>query len=247
MRKAVILAGGTGSRLSPITRVINKHLLPVGSYPMIYWSILKAKEAGLHEILILTSREHLAAFIQLLGDGKDLGVHLHYTIQDQADGIASALSLAEHFVGDEKFLVLLGDNLFADPLTAYVQQYEKQKEGAFVLLKEVRDPTRYGIAFLDETKQKIKKIVEKPNMQGSAYCVTGIYMYDRTVFSFIEQIAPSARGELEITDVNNFYIDQGTMGFNILPDWWIDAGTHESLFKANCYMNQTLDLAGGES
>ncbi|WP_088103480.1 sugar phosphate nucleotidyltransferase [Halalkalibacter urbisdiaboli] len=246
MRKAVILAGGTGSRLSPITRIINKHLLPVGKYPMIYWPILKVKEAGITDILILTSREHLSSFIQLLGDGKELGVCLHFAIQEQASGIADALSLAEDFVGEEKFLVLLGDNLFVEDLSPFVEQFYQQKEGAFILLKEVPEANRYGIALIDKQTQTVSKLIEKPNMKGPAYCVTGIYMYDKTVFSYIKKINPSKRGELEITDVNNFYVQQGTMGFNILKDWWIDAGTHESLFQANFYMFDN-DLKGRRS
>ncbi|WP_227938062.1 sugar phosphate nucleotidyltransferase [Alkalihalobacillus deserti] len=236
MRKAVILAGGTGSRLSPITRIINKHLLPVGQYPMIYWSIFKAKEVGIREILILTSREHLSSFIELLGEGKEFGVCLKFATQEQASGIADALSLAKDFVGDEKFLVLLGDNLFEDKLTPFVQQFMKQKQGAFILLKEVAEPKRYGVALINEETKKVTKLLEKPNIEEPAYCVTGIYMYDKSVFSYIERITPSKRGELEITDVNNFYVNEEKMGYDILDNWWIDAGTHDSLFKANCFV-----------
>ncbi len=236
MKKAVILAGGTGSRLAPFTNIINKHLLPVGKYPMIYWPIFKLKEAGISEILLLTSKEHLSSFIQLLGDGKKLGIRIHYAIQEKASGIADALSLAKEFVGEERFISLLGDNLFEDNLSPFIEEFTQQEHKAFILLKEVKDPRRFGIADVDKVTGKVTRLLEKPNIKGPAYCVTGIYMYDSSVFTYIDKITPSKRGELEITDVNNFYVKEGTMGYNILQNWWIDAGTHDSLFQANCFM-----------
>ncbi|WP_332694842.1 sugar phosphate nucleotidyltransferase [Halalkalibacter lacteus] len=236
--KGVILAGGTGSRLAPITKIINKHLLPVGSYPMIYWPILKLKEAGIKQILIVTNKESLSLFIQLLGDGKELGVRLQYKVQQSASGIAGGISLAENFVEEEKFIVLLGDNIFETSLTPFIQSYNQQKEGAKVLLKEVSDPHRYGVAEINNEKQIITSIQEKPNNPLSNYCVVGIYMYDKYVFQYIEEIAPSQRGELEVTDLNNLYIKQQQLSYDVLSGWWIDAGTHESLYKANTLIYQ---------
>ncbi|WP_096199084.1 sugar phosphate nucleotidyltransferase [Bacillus sp. FJAT-45350] len=238
MNKAVILAGGTGSRLSPITRIINKHLLPVGNYPMIYWSIYKVREAGIEEILLLTSREYLSLFIQLLGEGEEFNVKIKYKIQESATGIAGALSLAKDFIGDEKFLVLLGDNIFQDSLQPYLYEFEDNRSGAFVLLKEVEQPEHYGIARFNKDKGEIISIVEKPKEEGPAYCVTGIYFYDPSVFSYIERISPSTRGELEITDVNNFYLNDSLLSYEVLKGWWIDAGTPESLFLANKFVHK---------
>jgi glucose-1-phosphate thymidylyltransferase len=232
--KGVILAGGSGSRLRPLTHIINKHLLPVGPYPMIYWPILKLKEAGIKDILIVTNKEHLCDFISLLGMGEELGVQLSYQVQEKkGSGIADALMCAKKFIKEEKFVVHLGDNLFHDNLEPFVHSFEKQQNGARVLLKEVLDPERYGIANFDETKKIITSIIEKPHNPISAYCVTGIYFYDKQVFNFIETLEPSERGELEITDVNNLYIKQEQLQYDILQSWWIDAGTHESLFMAN--------------
>jgi glucose-1-phosphate thymidylyltransferase len=234
--KGVILAGGTGSRLSPLTKVVNKHLLPVGPYPMIYWSIFKFKDAGILDILIITNKEGLADFITLLGYGEDLGVHLTYKIQNAALGIADGVYLARNFVKKEKFVVLLGDNIFKDSLTTYIEAFHNQKEGAKVLLKQVPDPERYGVAVLNEKEKKISSIVEKPVKPLTNYCVTGIYMYDKKVFDFIERTVPSSRGELEITDINNAYIQLDQLSYDFLKDWWIDAGTHEALFKVNSFI-----------
>jgi glucose-1-phosphate thymidylyltransferase len=231
--KGIILAGGTGNRLSPLTKIINKHLLPVGPYPMIYWPIIKLKEAGISQILIVTNRESLSMFVQLLGEGEELGVQLQYKVQQSANGIAGGISLAKKFVEEEKFIVLLGDNIFENSLTSYIQSFKAQKYGAKVLLKEVNDPYRYGIAELNDQKQIITSIQEKPNNPLSNYCVVGIYMYDKHVFKYIEEISPSVRGELEVTDVNNLYIKQQQLSYDILSGWWIDAGTHESLYEAN--------------
>lgn len=232
--KGVILAGGTGSRLEPLTKFLNKHLLPVGPYPMIYWSILKLKEAGINEILIVTNKNHLSSFIDLLGLGEDLHVNIQFKIQGkEGGGIADALMSAKNFINNEKFVVLLGDNIFEDSLSPFVLSFQKQKKGARLLLKEVGDLTRYGVPHLDKTNQKIKSIIEKPSNPPSSYCVTGIYMFDQKVFEYIETIHPSHRNELEITDVNNLYIQDDQLQYDILQGWWVDAGTHESLYQAN--------------
>ncbi|WP_100404821.1 sugar phosphate nucleotidyltransferase [Bacillus solitudinis] len=238
--KGVILAGGRGTRLRPITEIINKHLLPVGSYPMIYWSIFKLKEAGISDILILTNKEHLSSFIQLLRNGEPFEVNINYKIQDGSAGIADALSYAKSFVKDDKFIVLLGDNVFEDSLISYIEAYQKQSKGARVLLKEVNETECYGIAVLNEDQKKISTIVEKPKEWISPYCVTGIYMYDKQVFKIIDKIKPSERGELEITDVNNQYAQLNALYFDVLDGWWIDAGTYESLYKASSHINYKL-------
>lgn len=236
--KGVVLAGGKGTRLHPITTIINKHLLPVGKYPMIYWSLFKLKEANITEVLILTNKEHLSAFIQLLGDGRQFGLNLSYKIQDGANGIADALSYTEAFVADERFICMLGDNLFKDPLTPYINNFKQQKLGARVLLKKVNDPRRFGIATLDKKKQKIISMAEKPLFTEPSYCITGIYFYDNTVFDCIRKIKPSKRGELEITDVNEMYLNKEQLLFDVLEGWWVDAGTHESLFEVNCLVHE---------
>lgn len=238
--KGVILAGGTGSRLKPLTKYLNKHLLPVGHYPMIYWPIFKLRDAGIKDILIVTNRNHLHAFIELLGMGEGLNINIQYQIQDnEGGGIANALMCAKDFIHQEKVIVLLGDNVFSDSLAPYIQAFEKQGTGARVLLKEVDDPKRYGVPLLDQKKNKILSIIEKPNKPPSSYCVTGIYMYDKQVFQFIEKIHPSNRNELEITDVNNLYIENHQLQYDILEGWWIDAGTHESLYQASRYIYET--------
>ncbi|QGQ44732.1 sugar phosphate nucleotidyltransferase [Metabacillus sediminilitoris] len=235
--KGVILAGGTGSRLKPFTQVLNKHLLPVGPYPMIYWPIIRLRDAGINEILIITNNNHLNSFVELLGQGEELNVKLHYIIQrNEGSGIADALMCAKSFINKEKFVVLLGDNIFEDSLTPYVQAFQKQEKGARVLLKKVNDPTRYGVPQLDRTKKRIMSIIEKPSIPPSSFCVTGIYMYDHEVFQLIGAIRPSKRNELEITDVNNLYIQKNQLHYDILQGWWIDAGTHESLYRAIKYV-----------
>ena len=229
--KGVILAGGTGSRLRPLTQVTNKHLLPVGRYPMIFYPIYKLKKARINEILIVTGREHMGDVIELLGSGRDFGVEFTYKVQDEAGGIAQALGLARHFVNGDKCVVILGDNIFEDDITPYVKEFEEQKEGAKILLKEVPDPQRFGVPEFKDGK--IIAIEEKPKEPKSNFAVTGIYMYDSEVFEIIKTLKPSWRGELEITDVNNAYIKKGTLTYNILKGWWTDAGTPESLFRAN--------------
>jgi len=229
--KGIILAGGTGSRLRPLTRVTNKHLLPMGRYPMIFYPIYRLKQAGIREILIVTGREHMGDVIELLGSGRDYSVEFTYKVQDEAGGIAEALGLARNFVGNDRCVVILGDNIFEDDITLYVKDFELQSEGAKILIKEVPDPERFGVPELKDGK--IISIEEKPKNPKSNYAVTGIYMYDSEVFEIIKTLKPSARGELEITDVNNTYLKNGLLTYDILKGWWTDAGTPESLLRAN--------------
>ncbi|WP_458121168.1 sugar phosphate nucleotidyltransferase [Paenibacillus sp. Z6-24] len=229
--KGIILAGGTGTRLYPLTKVTNKHLLPVGKYPMIFYSVQKLKQAGIKDILIVTGKDHMGDVVNLLGSGHDMGVTFTYKVQDEAGGIAQALDLAEHFVGDDQMAVILGDNVFEDDITPFVENFRTQQKGAKLLLQKVHDPQRYGVAELDG--ERIVSIEEKPKMPKSEYAVTGIYMFDSNVFNIVKTLKPSARGELEITDVNNAYIQRGELSFDILEGWWTDAGTHASLAKAN--------------
>jgi glucose-1-phosphate thymidylyltransferase len=229
--KGVILAGGRGTRLSPLTDYINKHLLPVGRYPMIYYPIEKLRQAGITDIMLVIGKESAGLYTKLLGSGRSWGVQLTYKIQEEAGGIAEALAAAEQFVpkGDS-MVVMLGDNLFEDPLTPYVAAFRSQGGGARVLLKQVEDPRRYGVPVLNH--KKIVRIIEKPEKPPSSYCVTGIYMYGSDVFDIIRGIRPSERGELEITDVNNQYASEGRLAYDIIPGWWLDAGTFESLQAA---------------
>lgn len=229
--KGIILAGGTGSRLFPLTKIFNKHLLPVGKYPMIIHSINKLRQAGINEILIVSDRHQIGSIIHLLGSGEEWDVSLTYRVQEKAGGIAHALEVARTFVNHEPIIVLLGDNIFSDDLTPYVESYIKQGEGAKVMLKQVEDPHRYGVPEMEENM--IVRIEEKPLDPKSKYAVTGIYMYDCHVFEIIKTITPSQRGELEITDVNNTYISNNQLTFDVLQGWWTDAGTHDSLFLAN--------------
>ena len=231
--KGVILAGGTGSRLYPLTKVTNKHLLPVGRYPMIYHPIAKLKQAGITEILIVTGREHMGAVVGLLGSGAAFGLEFTYRVQDEAGGIAQALNLARNFVGEDRMLVILGDNVFGDSIAPFVKAFSHQEGGAKVLLKKVPDPHRFGVAELDAANRRILSIEEKPAHPKSNYCVTGIYMYDNRVFEMIHSLRPSQRGELEITDVNNAYIRNSQLTYDILRGNWTDAGTFESLATAN--------------
>jgi len=229
--KGIVLAGGTGTRLWPLTKVTNKHLLPVGKYPMIFYPIYRLKQAGIMEILVVTGKDHMGNVMELLGSGTNYGVEFTYKVQDQAGGIAEALGLARNFVGKDRCAVILGDNIFEDDLTPYVEAFKRQQNGAKILLKEVSDPTRFGVAEL--TDDKIVSIEEKPKQPKSNYAVTGIYMYDFNVFDIVKTLKPSGRGELEITDVNNAYIRKGTLTYNILKGWWTDAGTPSSLLRAN--------------
>ncbi len=230
--KGVILAGGTGSRLFPLTKVTNKHLLPVGKKPMIYYPIEKLLQIGIHHILVVTGTEHMGAVVNLLGSGKDFGCAFTYKVQDEAGGIAQALSLAENFSGGSPITVILGDNLFEDGLSSLTKRFltDQKGEGARIALKEVPDPHRFGVATLEG--DRVVKIVEKPKEPESRWAVTGVYVYDAQVFDLIRTLKPSARGELEITDVNNAYIQMGRMGYEFLEGWWTDAGTFESLAHA---------------
>lgn len=227
--KGVILAGGTGSRLFPLTKVTNKHLLPVGDKPMIYHPIEKLTEVGIEEILIVTGTDHMGDVVNLLGSGKDFGCRFTYKVQDEAGGIAQALGLAENFAGDEPVVVILGDNIFEKSLQKAVKNYDGT--GAQILIQEVPDPKRYGVADLDNGK--VISIEEKPANPKTNYAVTGIYFFDAKVYECIKTLKPSGRGELEITDVNNFYIHKGEMKSSILEGWWTDAGTPESYRIAN--------------
>lgn len=230
--KGVVLAGGTGSRIFPLTKVTNKHLLPVGKCPMIYYPLAKLKEAGIREILIVTGREHMGEVVNLLGSGNDLGLNLTFKVQDQAGGIAQALGLAENFAGKDAVTVILGDNVFEDSLRDFVADFQKQGLGAKIILQKVKDPERYGVAELDGNNQ-VLSIEEKPTAPKSNYCVTGIYMFDAEVFNIVKTLKPSGRGELEITDVNNTYIQQHNLSADIFTGWWIDAGTFDSLKYAH--------------
>lgn len=229
--KGIILAGGTGSRLYPLTKVTNKHLLPVGKYPMIFHAIHKLREADIRDILVVTGKDHMGDVVNLLGSGREYGVTFTYKVQDEAGGIAQALGLAEQFVGDDQMVVILGDNVFSDSIVDYVNNFRIQKAGAKILIQEVHDPQRYGVPELDGNK--IVSIEEKPSHPKSSYAVTGIYMYDARVFEIIKTLKPSGRGELEITDVNNSYIERNELTYDILQGWWTDAGTHASLARAN--------------
>ncbi|SDS29264.1 Glucose-1-phosphate thymidylyltransferase [Paenibacillaceae bacterium GAS479] len=242
--KGIILAGGTGSRLYPLTKVTNKHLLPVGQYPMIYHSIYKLKAAGIDDILIVTGRDHMGDVVNLLGSGYEFGVSFTYKVQDQAGGIAQALGLARGFIGNESMAVILGDNVFQDDMKPFVDNFKQQGSGAKILLKEVHDPERYGVAELSGSL--IVSIEEKPKQPKSTMAVTGIYMYDNNVFEIVKELKPSGRGELEITDVNNAYIQKGLLTYDVLSGWWTDAGTHESWAHANeLVRHDTFDLNFG--
>ncbi len=229
--KGVILAGGKGLRLYPLTKVINKHLLPVGREPMILNPIRKLLEAGIKDILVITSTEHMGDIVNLLGSGNEYGANFTYKVQGSALGIADALGLAENFANHEKIVVILGDNITPGSIAPYVQSFRDQKEGAKILLKKVREATRFGIATVNEGQ--VLEIEEKPQKPKSNLAVIGYYMYDSGVFDIIRSLKPSGRGEYEITDVNNAYIRRGTLTCNILEGDWTDAGTFASLALAN--------------
>jgi len=229
--KGVVLAGGTGSRLMPLTKVTNKHLLPVGRKPMIYYPIEKLRSTGIEQILIVTGVEHMGDVVSLLGSGSQFGCRFTYKVQDEAGGIAQALSLAEDFAQGGALAVILGDNIFEDDLKSYAERYLAQQAGARVLLKEVPNPERFGVAEI--SGNRIVGIEEKPERPKSSYAVAGIYFYDAAVFEIIRSLKPSSRGELEITDVNNAYITRGRLEYDILEGWWSDAGTFESFQRVN--------------
>ena len=229
--KGVVLAGGTGSRLMPLTKVTNKHLLGVGPKPMVYYPIEKLTAAGIEQILIVTGVEHMGDVVSLLGSGKDFGCRFTYKVQDEAGGIAQALGLAEDFSHGQPLTVVLGDNIFQNSLNDYIDNFIEQKVGARVLLKQVASPERFGVALVADGK--VTRIDEKPTQPKSDYIVTGIYFYDVSIFDIIRSLKPSGRGEFEISDVNNTYIQRGQLEYDILQGWWTDAGTFESLNKAN--------------
>jgi glucose-1-phosphate thymidylyltransferase len=236
--KGVVLAGGLGSRLYPLTKVTNKHLLPVYNEPMIYYPIRTLVNAGIDEILIVTGGNNAGDFLKLLENGREFGLkHINYTYQQGEGGIAAALSLAEYFADNDKIIVVLGDNIIEKNIKSAVEKFRMQKEGARILLKEVPDPQRFGVPVFEGGK--IVRVEEKPTSPASNFAVIGIYMYDHRVFEFIKSLKPSQRGELEITDVNNFYIREGKMEWDILEGWWSDAGTFESLQYAGNMVAKT--------
>jgi len=238
--RGIILAGGTGSRLYPLTKVTNKHLLPVARKPMIYHPIEKLTSAGITDILIVTGVEHMGDIVTLLGSGKEFGCKFTYKVQDEAGGIAQALGLAHDFAHKDKMVVILGDNLFQDDLTPFVEKFLKQKEGAMVLLKEVNDPHRFGVAFFKNGK--IVGIEEKPKKPKSNLAVTGIYFFDSNVFDVISNLKPSKRGELEVSDVNSAYLKNKKLEYSLLSGWWSDAGTFESLERSTLLVEGKIRL-----
>ncbi len=242
--KGIILAGGLGTRLYPLTKVTNKHLLPVYNKPMIYYPLETLVGAGIDDIMVVTGGNSAGDFLRLLGNGKEFGLrHLQYAYQEGEGGIAAALSLAEHFADNDSICVVLGDNLVEKPIRPYVAKFMAQGGGAKILLKEVPDPQRFGVPVLEG--DRVVEILEKPGVAPSKYAVTGIYMYDRRVFDIIGELKPSGRGELEITDVNNRYIAWGEMTYDILDGWWTDAGTIESLLKASNLAAGNLRVESG--
>lgn len=236
--KAIVLAGGLGSRLSPLTRVTNKHLLPVYNLPMIFYPVQTLVNAEIRDILIVTGGQDAGDFLRLLSNGKDFGLrHLNYAYQEGEGGIADALRLAEHFADGQKVCVILGDNIIEGNILDAKARFESQERGAHLILKQVPDPERFGCPEIADGR--IVRIVEKPKRPKSPYAVIGIYFYDATVFDKIRKLQPSGRGELEITDVNNMYLEEGTLTFSILDGWWTDAGTFESLRRATNLVAET--------
>ncbi|MFZ5800538.1 MAG: sugar phosphate nucleotidyltransferase [Candidatus Omnitrophota bacterium] len=230
--KGVILAGGLGKRLEPLTRITNKHLLPVYNRPMIFYPLQTLIDAGIKDIMIVTGGNNAGDFLRLLGNGGEFGLkHINYTYQQGEGGIAAALSLTEHFVGRDKFVVILGDNVIEKSIRPYVENFKRQTHGARILLKQVPDPQRFGVAEVKD--EKIISIVEKPKRPKSNFIVTGIYMYDPCAFDFIHRLKPSQRGELEITDVNNAYLKAKELYYDVLDGEWTDCGTFASLLRAN--------------
>ncbi len=230
--KGVILAGGLGTRLRPLTNVTNKHLLPVYDKPMIYYPLETLCSAGISEIMIVTGGASAGEFLRLLGNGAEFGLHdIYYTYQQGEGGIADALRLCEHFAEGGPLIVVLGDNIIQENITPYVTKFRERATGARILLKEVEDAQRFGVPVFDG--DRIVAIEEKPAHPKSSYAVTGFYMYDARVFEYIRTLSPSQRGELEITDVNNLYLRDGELRYDVMRGWWTDAGTFESLFRAN--------------
>jgi glucose-1-phosphate thymidylyltransferase len=236
--KGVILAGGLGTRLHPLTKITNKHLLPVYDKPMVYYPIQILINAGIEDILIVTGGNDAGDFLRLIGNGKEFGLkHINYTYQEGHGGIAEALSLAEFFAEGESVCVVLGDNIIERNIRGAVEAFRRQGVGAKIMLKEVPDPQRFGVPELDG--DRVVRIEEKPEVPKSNYAIIGIYLYDDTVFDIVKTLKPSERGELEITDVNNAYIERGEMTWEILNGWWTDAGTFDSLLRASQLVAQT--------
>lgn len=237
--KGIILAGGLGSRLQPLTLITNKHLLPVYNKPMIYYPIEKLVEAGIDDIVLVTGGNYAGDFLRLLGNGREFNLsHINYVYQKGEGGIAEALGLCEHYAKNDSVVVILGDNIFEDSIQNAVADYARSNQGGRIFLKEVHDPQRFGVAELQG--EKVVGIEEKPKVPKSNYAVTGIYMYDSEVFEVIKTLKPSGRGELEITDVNNYYIRKNAMKYEFMTGWWTDAGTFESLFHANELVYRSL-------
>jgi glucose-1-phosphate thymidylyltransferase len=243
--KGIVLAGGTGSRLSPLTKVTNKHLLPVGRAPMICHPVSKLTAAGIEEILVVTGVAHSGDVVDLLGSGKDFGCRFTYKVQDEAGGVAQALGLAEGFAAGEPVCVILGDNIFEASLAGAISAFERQRKGARLLLKRVPDPGRYGVAEVRD--DVIVGIEEKPKRPSSDLAVTGIYLYDGRVYDVIRRLRPSARGELEITDVNKHYLSRGELQWELLEGWWTDAGTFGSLLHADRLVGRAEARAQGQA
>ena len=237
--KGIVLAGGTGSRLYPLTKITNKHLLPIFDKPMIYYPIQTLVKAGIKDLLIVTGGRNSGDFLRLLANGKEFGLkHINYTYQEGEGGIADALALAQHFADGQKICVVLGDNIIVRDIRGAAEKFQAQESGAHILLKEVNDAERFGVA--DVSGGKVVGIEEKPTHPKSNLAVTGVYMYDATVFDKIHTLVPSHRGELEITDVNNAYIREGNMTFSYLEGWWTDAGTFDSLLRAANLVAQSV-------
>lgn len=234
--KGIVLAGGHGTRLRPMTEVTNKHLLPIYDKPMIFYPIQTLVNGGIKEILIVTGKEHVGDFTELLGDGRRFGIDLTYKVQGEAGGIAQALGLAKHYISSDKCTVILGDNVYEENFSKQFEKFEKNGDGAHVFLKEVQDAERFGVAEIKG--DKIIGIEEKPKAPKSKYAVTGLYMYDSGVFDVIRMLKPSGRGELELSDANNHYAKQGKLGYTILKGFWSDAGTVESLFRTTLFIGQ---------
>jgi len=234
--KGVVLAGGKGTRLLPLTKVINKSILHIYDKPLIYYPILTLREAGIKDILIISGRGHAGQLLDLLGSGKELGVDLNFDIQEKPKGIAHGLALAEDFADNKQVALILGDNIFEDNFKKAVDSFKKQEKGAKIIIKQVSDPERFGVIKFNKKGDKIAKIMEKPKKPPTNWMVTGFYLYDNLVFDVIRKLKPSARGEYEITDVNNFYIKEETMAYQKTRKVWIDAGTFDSLLEANIFI-----------
>jgi glucose-1-phosphate thymidylyltransferase len=242
--KGVVLAGGLGTRLYPLTKVTNKHLLPIYNRPMIHYPVLTLVKAGITDIMVVTGGNHAGEFLRLLGDGKEFGLsQLHYSYQEGEDGIAKALSLARAFVGNDKVCIILGDNIIQDDIAPQVKAFADSGRGAYLFLKEIDDPQRFGVAVFDEKKRLIG-VEEKPAKPKSNYAVIGVYMYNSGVFEVIDTLVPSKRGEYEITDVSNYYINKGTADYHIVSGWWTDAGTFESLYRASTLVRDATPEPG---